>query len=138
MHLHDLLAGDPLLVGNLTTGAVRGGAADYVELVDDLVLVELLVGGRIATELAALDHQLRAAAEGRLVVLEHRSGDYLLLARSLAILVVADEDRAVTAAADPTPDVGEGAHRVENPGRRVAVPLGQALAVDDLVVELGR
>jgi hypothetical protein len=53
--LDDLLAGHPLLERQLAAGAVRRGAPEDREAVDDDVLVELLVGDRVAPRPAPLD-----------------------------------------------------------------------------------
>ncbi len=118
--LDHLLAGDPDVRAAQAAGAVGGGAAEDREVPDDLV-----------RRAAAPDAQLGVAAEGRGVVLERRAGDDLLLARALAVLVVADQDRRAACAR-------VGAHAVEDPRRRVPVAHRGALARDDLVVEVSR
>src|SRR5215211_5954222 len=134
----DLLAGDPLVERGHAPGAVGVCAAEDVETVEDLVGPYLLALPVLAPGLP--DDELGATGGvGRVLVVaeagRYRDGD---LALAATVLVVADEDGRVRRGVHASPGVGEGAHAVEDAGRRGAVALGLGLHGDDLVVELGR
>ena len=106
--LDHLLAGDPRLPRRLAAGAVRRGAAEDRERLAD-------ERRRPAEDRPRVDDDLGVAAERRGVVLERRTRDDLLLARLLAVLVVADEDRRAALLGR------EGAHPVEDAGHGLSV-----------------